>query len=181
MQVKSGGNYCREKKDDLVWVLYFLFMTDGKHHLLYDVLQTSKNDYYKEWQSFGKHDGAWRNNLSKMHFPKIYAWMEYKFLYFKYPYLGLTQDNLLCLYDFWVPILSALSMSYTLTEKQSYYKVTIKICVACLKIGKTPPTHAVAEGKPDNSHIQCAHCYLYLFPPPVIEHRYHHHNQAGKL
>lgn len=80
----------RREKNDLLWFLYFPFMTDGKRHLLYDILQTSKNDYYKEWQSFRKHDGAWRNNLSKIHLLKLYAWMESNFLFFQTPYLDLT-------------------------------------------------------------------------------------------
>lgn len=70
------------EKNDLLWFLYFPFMTDGKRHLLHDILQTSKNDYYKEWQSFRKHDGAWRNNLSKIHLLNLYAWMESNFLFF---------------------------------------------------------------------------------------------------
>lgn len=112
------------EKNDLLWFLYFPLMTDGKRHLLYDILQTSKNDYYKEWQSFRKHDGAWRNNLSKIHLLNLYAWMESNFLFFfQTPYWDLAQHRLLLLYGSWVPTL-VLSMSYTSTEKQSPHKVT---------------------------------------------------------
>lgn len=77
----------------------------------------------------------------------------------------LTQHHLLCLYGFWVPILLVLSMSYTFTEKQSPYKVTTKIFVACLKIGKAPAAYPVTEGKPDDCHSQCAHLLSFLHGP----------------